>query len=265
MKIFIPCFVAVFTLISCGSSGSTIDITSDENEITQFFWALETLGEQDVENTTYYGKTIGFKLDAGLKKITGYTGCNNFFGTYSLTNPDLIQFSSVGTTKMACPDLEISEGEFLDIFNATDNYRIEGGKLNLYQGRVLLATFKKTLKLTNPIVEKYWKLKTLDGKEVVMDENQEREVYFILKANDNRVVGFGGCNSISGEYEFKTGNKIAFDKVITTLMACPDHTFREDLFLKVFERADHYELDGDILKLKKGKNKTLATFESVYF
>ena len=34
-----------------------------------------------------------------------------------------------------------------------------------------------------------------------MAENQEREINFMRKEDDNTVGGFVGCNSITGEYE----------------------------------------------------------------
>ena len=125
-------------------------------------------------------------------------------------------------------------------------------------------------KKTNPeakdetITEKYWKLKTLDGKEVTMKKNQEREIFFTLKTQDNRVTGFAGCNSLSGEYSLEKGNKISFKNVAVTMKMCPDVDVNESDFLEVFELADNYTISEDVLTLNIGKRTPLAIFEAVY-
>ena len=92
------------------------------------------------------------------------------------------------------------------------------------------------------ITEKYWKLIKLDGQDVVMVENQEREIAFTLNTNDNTVGGFAGCNSITGEYELEDGNRIHFKNMGMTMMMCPDVDVNEADFMEVFELADNYTM-----------------------
>lgn len=115
------------------------------------------------------------------------------------------------------------------------------------------------------IVEKYWKLKTLEGKEIKMVENQEKEIYFMLKTNENRVVGFSGCNTFGGTYTLEKGNRIRFTQMLSTLKACPDVDINESEFLKVFEIADNFTINKDVLSLNVGRRAPLAVFEAVYF
>lgn len=115
------------------------------------------------------------------------------------------------------------------------------------------------------IVEKYWKLKILDGQKVEMAENQEREMYFMLKANDNHVSGFSGCNTFSGSYTLDKVTRIRFSRLASTMRACPDVNADESKFLEVFELADNYTIEGDTLRLNVGRRSPLAVFEAVYF
>lgn len=114
------------------------------------------------------------------------------------------------------------------------------------------------------IKEKYWKLMELRGKKIPAPENGRREPHFILKANENRVVGNGGCNSIMGSYNLEDGNKIKFSKMASNMMACMEITY-ENEFLKVFEEVDSYSIKGDTLLLKSADMASLAKFTSVYF
>jgi heat shock protein HslJ len=120
-------------------------------------------------------------------------------------------------------------------------------------------------KSIEPIVEKYWKLIKLNGQEVKMAENQEREMYFMLTATDNNVKGFGGCNGLSGSYELENENRIKFSQMLTTLRACINPTIRETEFMQVFEIANNYTFKDDTLILNIGKRAPLAVFEAIYF
>lgn len=271
MKLHLITFVlGALILNSCGpTQNKTIMETVDTafSQIpTETFWQLQTLEGKDYSNFKNQGREIGFTLNKEGNKINGYSGCNNFFGTYKMEAGNRISFSSLGATKMACPDVAFNENEFLEIFGLADNYTLSGNTLSLNVGRrAPLAIFRKVEKSTEGITEKYWKLKTLEGKEVKMDKNQEREIFFMLKTEDNRVNGFAGCNSLMGTYTLEKGNRIKFSQMATTMMACPDLNINESEFLKVFELADNYSINGDELSLNIGRRAPLAVFEAVYF
>lgn len=117
----------------------------------------------------------------------------------------------------------------------------------------------------NPITEKYWKLVTLEGQKVTMAPNQEKEVYFMLKTDENRVTGFAGCNTFNGTYTLEKGQRIRFSPLAATLKACPDVDVNEPELFQVFEQADNYTINGDTLQLNVGRRAPLAVFEAVYF
>ena len=123
---------------------------------------------------------------------------------------------------------------------------------------------KTNLEASNDaITEKYWKLKKLEGKVVTMKDNQEGEVYFILKTDENRVTGFAGCNVLSGEYALEEGNRIRFKNMAVTMRACPDVDVNESEFLEVFFFFFNYTINSTILSLNVGRRAPLAVFESV--
>ncbi|MEM0519616.1 MULTISPECIES: META domain-containing protein [Aequorivita] len=265
---FLAIVLASFSLFSCGTTQNNAMIntteSTSENTITETHWVLETLGGEKID-AFKYGNPIGFKLNDKENRINGFSGCNSFFGNYSLEAGNRISFSSLGATKMACLTLAFNEADLLEVFNLADNYSISGDKLSLNVGkRAPLAVFKKATE-TEPITEKYWKLKTLEGQEVKMAKNQEKEIYFMLKTDDNKVVGFAGCNTFSGNYTLQEGNRIQFSQMATTMMACPDLDINEAEFLKVFELADNFTIQDDVLSLNVGRRAPLAVFEAVYF
>ncbi|MEO5788874.1 MAG: META domain-containing protein [Gelidibacter sp.] len=255
------------TIISCNTSKKASSVSSKPSEATSLEntkWVISTLEGQDIANPESNGRDIHFTLNSEDNRVNGYSGCNTFMGTYKIEEGNRISFSQLGMTRMACPDSDINEAQILKVFETADNFTIVNGILSLNKAKMApLAQFKKDANA--PIVEKYWKLKTLEGKDVKMSDNQEREIFFTLKSQDNRVTGFAGCNTILGEYTLEDGNRIRFSKMATTLMMCPDVDVNESEFLKVFELADNYNINGDILSLNVGRRAPLAVFEAVYF
>jgi len=110
------------------------------------------------------------------------------------------------------------------------------------------------------IIEKYWRLTSIDG-EAVPINGMGREAHIIFKSEANRVIGNGGCNTFSGQYELKIGNEVSITKVASTMMACPDMEIEGKLF-RAFETFDHYVIVADTLTLT-GKGSS-AKFEAVY-
>lgn len=265
--------IAAVLFVSCGTTQKTASADNQNSSNvsgpmtkipTETFWKLNSLKGKDYSSYTHDSNPIGFTMFGDNKKVSGYAGCNNFFATYNIEPGNRINFSQIGATKMMCPDASFNENDFLDALANAAAFNLEKNKLELTSAAGdVLAVFYKEGKALEPIVEKYWKLKTLEGQPVKMEDNQEREVYFILKSDTNRVTGFAGCNTITGQYTLKKGERIRFSKMATTMMACPDISFNESEFMKVFELADNYTINGNELSLNVGRRAPLAVFEAV--
>lgn len=152
--------------------------------------------------------------------------------------------------------------------NNPDSYQVGENKLfHLDQSgnRITgdLANKYILMKELNGVTEKYWKLTELMGKAVTQSGTMQKEAHLILHNEGNRVNAHGGCNSMMGTYELLPGNRIKFNKMASTMMACPDMSI-EDQLKKVLEMADNYNLDGDKLVLNRARMAPLARFEAVY-
>ncbi|EGV43788.1 META domain-containing protein [Bizionia argentinensis JUB59] len=280
-KIITLSIIAVaFMSCNSGKKSETNDSLEVKEEVTQMEtptikdevatlentkWVITKLEGKDMTDREKNGQIIHFVLDSETNSISGFSGCNTFMGTYKMEEGGRVSFSKLGSTRMACPDAKIDESLIINIFETADNFRITNNTLELNKAKMApLAEFKKVV-MDNEITETYWKLKTLDGKAVTMADNQEREIYFTLKNDGNRVTGFAGCNGLSGEYMLEDGNRIRFVNMATTLKACPDVDVNESAFLKIFELTDNYTVNNETLSLNVGKRAPLAVFEAVYF
>lgn len=110
--------------------------------------------------------------------------------------------------------------------------------------------------------ETHWSLTELMGKPVLMNENRKKEIYIVLKKDENSVLGFSGCNSIMGKYELMEGNCIAFSAMASTMMACPDLAIETE-FNKMLGTVDNYSINGTVMTLNKARMAPLAKFEAL--
>ncbi len=77
-------------------------------------------------------------------RIAGVGDCNRFFGTYEVLNANgSIKMSPVGSTMMACPDLE-TESAFLKMFENVHLYQFDGKNLYLFVDNKIKAIFEPT-------------------------------------------------------------------------------------------------------------------------
>lgn len=113
---------------------------------------------------------------------------------------------------------------------------------------------------TSPLQETYWKLTRLEGKPVIVRENQ-REPHLVFRAQQNRVTGFGGCNSLSGAYNL-SGSEITFSGIAATQMACIQGMDIEAAFFAALGRVRSWKIIGEHLELYDARGSPLALFEA---
>lgn len=74
--------------------------------------------------------------------ISGYTGCNNLRGGYTLDDAQKIGFSQLISTKKFCPEME-TENEFLNVMGKASYYEFKEHALVMHdENHSPLATFK---------------------------------------------------------------------------------------------------------------------------
>jgi len=106
-------------------------------ELIGTYWKLVELGGDPV--TTAEGMREAHVILASEESgVKGFAGCNNFFGQFE-TADDVLTFSAMGSTMMACPEGMDTEQGFFTALGATTRYRISGLFLELYAEDQLLA------------------------------------------------------------------------------------------------------------------------------
>jgi heat shock protein HslJ len=121
----------------------------------------------------------------------------------------------------------------------------------------------KSAKLTedpdDSVLDKYWKVVAIKNNGL---QATSKEAFLILKTEDKRVLGNGGCNSFFGSYQLDKGNQIRFSAIGATKMACENMQV-ESAFFQVFAATRSYATTGNELLLMDSVGTDLAKFEFV--
>ncbi|MFD2514959.1 META domain-containing protein [Pontibacter locisalis] len=133
---FIFILTSVFLVNSC--TLKTSDIVTQDNTILDAYWMLVSLEGQDVPMPSD-SRTAFIRFQEKENDVHGFTGCNKFFGKYTLGEESLA-LSELRATRMACAGME-NENKFLDVLSRVDSYRISKNVLTLYDDDKAVATF----------------------------------------------------------------------------------------------------------------------------
>jgi len=140
MKKFITIVVIALSLIACDETKKVVDVAG--NVQLSGAYRISSISNKAVSENA---PTLNFiELE---KTIRGNTGCNDFFGNYTIDHSTL-SFNGIGSTDMACeqPIMDI-ENAFLQALQKTGSYDIENSVLTLYSKNdrsIILVAIKKT-------------------------------------------------------------------------------------------------------------------------
>lgn len=132
-KIILACsFAAV--LASCGTatSAGSSKVGKTQPTLANTKWTL-------ADNVK--GKTPTLQIEGD--KINGNAGCNNYFGTATMsTTAGTFSAGKIGSTRMSCPNMSV-EQNYLEMLQKANKYVINGSNLELYHDGLLLLKFNK--------------------------------------------------------------------------------------------------------------------------
>jgi heat shock protein HslJ/uncharacterized membrane protein len=257
MKKYLLLFIIISLAYSCKSITPKNRDTKEANS--------NALSEKTAEDgTTFYFKATGnepfWELKIGKEQIifnSLITGKENL--VFSTVKPIRAMDASIKTYKVknekASAVISIQQIECqnsmsgmispykvsIEIKNNTDTttQKIEGcGKY-----------------ITDYRLHDIWVLEELNGYKVFNTEFQKELPRIKIHAEENRFMGFGGCNSINGNLFFED-DLLRFNNIITTLMACPENN-KEDKFLKALQNTTTYTIKNNRLTLSNPSGKLL--------
>ncbi len=250
MKTWILVFLAVaLTLTACGAERTAVGAASLEGE-----WTLLTLNGAPL----LAGSTINVTFEEG--KITGYSGCNSYGGTYTVKGAAL-QLGEMAMTAMDCLEDGVMEQEqtYMAALLAVAKVRLDHDRLELLDasGATLLAYVRQEAFTGDPAAlgGTEWQLLTFDGSP--LDET----LPFTLAFTEDRYSGLAGCRHFEGDYQAGDG-EIGFPMMAMIEETCPhaDDVYwgLEGRFTDALSWARHWRIADGQLQIRTVRGEVLV-------
>lgn len=191
--------------------------------------------------------TISFGTDA---QVSGQTGCNRFFGPYTLRGSALT-FGALGSTMIGCSDeLAAQETAVLAALGATTTVQADADDLLLLDssGNHLLRLTPAVPTTSPSLWDTTWQLSGIVTGQAVASPVADSTV--TIQLSETGTLTGKACNTFRAEVSVKD-DAISVGEIASTRMACPstDLADQETAVLTYLQKATSYELDADQLTL----------------
>jgi heat shock protein HslJ len=200
-------------------------------------------------------QAVTVSFEAG--RVHGFSGCNQFIGSYTLDGDRLV-LGVVGGTMMACPEpAMLVETRFLKSFAGALNVAVAGNTLVLTPangGKPLL--FERA---APPALEGVlWEVTGYNnGRQAVVSPRTGSRL--TLTFRDGEVSGSSGCNRFHGQFTVE-GNALKIRPLATTRMACEDEVMaQEQAFLRALESATTWAIVRGMLDVHRADGERVLT------
>lgn len=139
MKVFFSILILLGAANGCGSQ----NLSSEEMQARMQSMS-GTYQVQDTEKMNTMDRDVHITFSGAENSISGNTGCNKFFGSFSVDGKSL-QFEDMGQTKMYCEEYMEVERAFNNNIGRVSQYSFEDDKVLLKdeEGNTLLELKKK--------------------------------------------------------------------------------------------------------------------------
>ena len=139
MKYTIALSILLFSLmiISCKETKKTIE--APYNEVYSGEYEIKSL------NGNESSRALSFTIETSENKISGKTNCNNYFGTYTISNADELKIGPLGATEMYCEEKVMkTERELFKAYKDSKTFSFDGKMLTLFnkEGTLLIRAYK---------------------------------------------------------------------------------------------------------------------------
>lgn len=113
----------------------TCDNQSVQKQVTMLndTYNITTLNSKDVSEFK-----LNIAFNNSTKQVSGFSGCNRFFGSYTIEGKTLKLGPLASTRKMCPPEFNTIENEMLDILSKEITFSKENSFLRLLENKILL-------------------------------------------------------------------------------------------------------------------------------
>ena len=214
--------LAVFTLQSCKCQKETSNMQDNTQEENQAELLSGTYTISLIGTNRNFLDNLSISFDDAAKKVSGFAGCNRFFGTYS-TESNAIKFGELASTKMYCEGMMEVEDQLLKALVQVSTFSVKDNQLNLRNNDSILVEASKDLSEEKQSTETYAFEYSALSRGLYKQIEINKKIISITNARGNSPVT-KSCSESNWESILKTLKPVDV-KNITTLKAPSEKRF----------------------------------------
>ncbi len=136
--LFVSLLIFCILILATGCENNTNRPTQ---ELEGHTWELISIDGVELDNQLSPEHRPSITFDLNNFTVTGSSGCNLYNGTFTLDGKSTIQFSSLISTKKACPEMGL-ENQFLDRLTNASSFKIKNQTFKLSAQESISMTFE---------------------------------------------------------------------------------------------------------------------------
>ncbi|MCP5095772.1 MAG: META domain-containing protein [Chloroflexi bacterium] len=217
-------------------------------------WDLVEYGSIGGSLATLPGTVATLEFTAG--ELNGSTGCNSFFGSFTLDGTS-IEVGPVGMTEMWCEGGMEQETAVINHLNSAHTISIENDVLMIQSAEGNLIYQPASNATLEGVV---WTLNSIVQGDAVVSTAIDHEI--TAEFNNGELAGFSGCNQYFTNYE-TDDNNLTIGLIAGTLMACEgDQGQREMEFMSALANVAGFEISRNSLTLTDADGQSVIYFQA---
>ena len=138
MRILLSLFVLVMVTTSCKSSKERLTKGDTKVESLSGTYSISQIVEYNSVS-----RELSITLEESTNSVSGFAGCNNFFGTYSL-DQNRLTFKNIATTKKFCEkEVNEIENQLITVLNSINTFSLNEDVLSFFEDDTVLLIANK--------------------------------------------------------------------------------------------------------------------------
>ncbi|MCZ7566636.1 MAG: META domain-containing protein [Burkholderiales bacterium] len=241
-------------LVGCCRVPSAAGPAAAATPIEGTSWRLAGLAGPDADAFSGSSPAAFVRFQEG--RVSGFSGCNNFTGSYTVAG-DRLTLGRLAGTMMACPDPAMAlERAFHAALAGTVRYSVRGEELTLTgdSGAMLKFTPEPPPRLEGAV----WEVTGFNNaRHAVVSPAAGSRI--TLSFAEGTVSGDTGCNAFRASYR-TDGSSIRFGPAATTRKACAEALMtQERAFLAALESALTWRVERGVLDMHRADGERALT------
>jgi heat shock protein HslJ len=209
-------------------------------------WRLASLSGKESNELAGLERPVWTRFEAG--RISGFSGCNNFMGSYTVEG-DRVTLGQLAGTLMACTEPAQSIDNVVRAqFAGTLRYEIIGSQLSLTAASGKILTFEQE---PEPMLAATtWQVTGFNNnRSAVVGIVADAEISLSFDATT--VTANTGCNTARASYSTQ-GSSIQIGTAASTRRMCAEELMiQEREFIAALESAVKWRIDGNVLDMHR--------------